>query len=256
MISGVGIPGRGAALIERKQAIAALKAEKAHVEKWCKSSTKISEIINAQIPESDRTGLGFWKPQDETKEESSMLKFGTFVTSFFDTSYNQFYPYSSSNPIPEEKSKGSKSVDKGKSILRPQKATKKGKLKVPSKPSVNQSSSSVIEIFDLCPPKLKIDLKPRRSEEMKIPPRSHEKSILELGPAHLKLANPSTSGLKTIFKYRKCYHCGFTDHIASKCPTATKANKSAKVKINASKAEKKLRDQRASGISIVDVLVI
>ncbi|KAI3669642.1 hypothetical protein L6452_40952 [Arctium lappa] len=73
---------------------------------------------------------------------------------------------------------------------------------------------------------------------MKIPPRSQEKSLLGPGPAHLKLAKPSTSGPKTIFKYRKCYHCGFTDHIASKCPTATKADKIAKVKKNASKAEK------------------
>ncbi|KAI3664801.1 hypothetical protein L6452_43409 [Arctium lappa] len=182
--------------IEREQAIAALKTEKAHVEKWCKSSTKISEIINAQTPESDKTGLGFWTPQDEPKKESSSLKFGTFVTSFFDTSYNQLYPCSSSNPIPEEKSKDTKSTDKGKSILLPQKATRKAKLKVPSKPSAKQSSSSVIEIFDLCPPKLKIDLKPSRSEGMKIPPRSQEKSLLGPGPAHLKLAKPSTPGIK------------------------------------------------------------
>ncbi|KAI3673186.1 hypothetical protein L6452_39302 [Arctium lappa] len=234
-------------IIEREQAIAALKAEKAHVEKWCKSSKKISEIINAQTPESDRTGLGFWTPQDEPKEESSMLKFGTFVTPISDTSYNQFYP-SSSNSIPEEKSKNSKSEDKGKSILRPQKATKKAKFKVPSKTSVNQSSSSVIEIFDLCPPKLKIDLKPTRSEEMKIPPRSHEKSILGPDPAHLKLAKPSTSGPKTIFKYRKCYHYGFTDHIASKCSTATKVDKSAKVKMNASKAEKVTKAEKSTKV--------
>ncbi|KAI3685371.1 hypothetical protein L6452_34613 [Arctium lappa] len=233
--------------IEREQAIAALKAEKAHVEKWCKSSTKISEIINAQIPESDRTGLGFWKPQNVTTEESSSLKFGTFVTSFFDTSYNQFYPCFSSNSIPEEKFKDTKSVDKGKSILLPQKATRKAKLKVASKPTANQSSSSVIEIFDLCPPKLKIDLKSMRSEEMKIPPRSHEKSLLGPGPAHLKLAKP-TSGPKTVFKYRKCYHCGFTDHIESKCPTATKADKTAKVKINASKAEKVTKVEKSTKV--------
>ncbi|KAI3681360.1 hypothetical protein L6452_36153 [Arctium lappa] len=233
--------------IEREQAIAALKAEKAHVEKWCKSSTKISEIIKAQIPKSDRTGLGFWKPQDVTKEESSSLKFGMFVTSFFDT-YNQFYPCSSSNSIPEEISKDTKSADKGKSILLPQKATRKAKLKVTSKPSANQSSSSVIEIFDLCPPKLKIDLKYTRSEEMKIPPRSREKSLLGPGPAHLKLAKPSTSGPKTIFKYIKCYHCGFTDHIASKCPTATKADKTAKVKINASKTEKVTKVEKSTKV--------
>ncbi|KAI3685806.1 hypothetical protein L6452_35064 [Arctium lappa] len=45
--------------IEREQAIAALKAEKDTIEGWCKSSTKITEIISAQIPASDRTGLGF-----------------------------------------------------------------------------------------------------------------------------------------------------------------------------------------------------
>ncbi|KAI3680869.1 hypothetical protein L6452_35646 [Arctium lappa] len=73
---------------------------------------------------------------------------------------------------------------------------------------------------------------------MKIPPISHEKSLLGPGPPHLKLAKPSTSGPKTIFKYRKCYHYGFTDHIASKCPNATKADKTTKVKKNASKAEK------------------
>ncbi|KAI3665329.1 hypothetical protein L6452_43953 [Arctium lappa] len=234
--------------IEREQAIAALKTEKAHVEKWCKSSTKISEIINAQTPNSDKTGLGFWTPQDDPKKESSSLKFGTFVTSFFDTSYNQFYPCSSSNPIPEEKSKDTKSTDKGKSILLPQKATRKAKLKVPSKPSAKQSSSSVIEIFDLCPPKLKIDLKPSRSEEMKIPPRSQEKSLLGPGPAHLKLAKPSTSDPKTIFRYRKCYHCGFTDHIASKCPTATEADKIAKVKKNASKAKKVTKAEKSTKV--------
>ncbi|KAI3746513.1 hypothetical protein L6452_08947 [Arctium lappa] len=127
-------------------------------------------------------------------------------------------------------------------------ATKKAKLKVPSKPSVNQSSRSVIEIFDLCPPKLKIDLKPTRSEEIKIPPISHEKSILGPGPAHLKLAKPSSSGPKTIFKYRKCYHCGFSDHIASKFPTATKADKTTKVKMNASKAEKVTKAEKSTKV--------
>ncbi|KAI3770894.1 hypothetical protein L6452_02042 [Arctium lappa] len=210
--------------IEREQAIAALNTEKTTVVKWCKSSTKITEVINVQTPGSDRTGLGFWKPQDEPKEESSMLKFGTFVTSISDTYYNQFYPPSSSNPIPEEISKGSKSADKGKSIIHPQKATKKAKLK------------------------LKIDLKPKRSEEIKIPPRSHEKSILGAGPAHLKFSKLSTSGPKASFKYKKCYHCGFTDHIANKCPTATKADETAKVKINASKAEKVIKSEKSTKV--------
>ncbi|KAI3707390.1 hypothetical protein L6452_25856 [Arctium lappa] len=83
---------------------------------------------------------------------------------------------------------------------------------------------------------------------MKIPPRSQEKSLLGPGPAHLKLAKSSTSGPKTIFRYRKCYHCGFTDHIASKCPTATKADKIAKVKKNASKAEKVTKVEKSTKV--------
>ncbi|KAI3669275.1 hypothetical protein L6452_40503 [Arctium lappa] len=177
-----------------------------------------------------------------------MLKFGTFVSSIPDTSKAQCSSSSSSNPIPEEISKGFKSTNKGKSIIHPQKATKKAKLKVPSKPLENQLSSSVTEIFDPCPPKLKIDLKPKRSEEIKIPPRSHEKSILGAGPAHLKFSKPFTLGPKTTFKYRKCYHCGFTDHIASKCPTATKADKIAKVKMNASKAEKVIKAEKLTKV--------
>ncbi|KAI3729842.1 hypothetical protein L6452_18513 [Arctium lappa] len=85
---------------ECEQAIAALKAEKAAVEGWCKSSTKITEIISAQIPASDRTGLRFWKPQDELKKIVTLER--------------------------------SKPADKGKSIFHPQKATKKAKLKVSS----------------------------------------------------------------------------------------------------------------------------
>ncbi|KAI3678411.1 hypothetical protein L6452_37702 [Arctium lappa] len=174
--------------------------------------------IKEEVEEASEPSMSYISSQDVTKEESSSLKFGTFVTSFFDTSYNQLYPYSSSNSIPEEISKDTKSADKGKSIL-PQKATRKAKLKVTSKPSANQSSSSVIEIFDLCPPKLKIDLKSTRSEEMKIPPRSHEKSLLGPGPAHLKLSKPTTS-----------------------------ADKTAKVKINASKAEKVTKVEKSTKV--------
>ena len=43
--------------------------------------------------------------------------------------------------------------------------------------------------------------------------------------------------------YRKCYHCGFNDHVASKCPNATKAEKLAKVKI-ISKAEKSAKGKK------------
>ncbi|KAI3715006.1 hypothetical protein L6452_21969 [Arctium lappa] len=83
---------------------------------------------------------------------------------------------------------------------------------------------------------------------MKIPPRSHAKGILGARHAHLKFSKPSTSSLKTTFKYIKFYHCGFTHHIASKCPTATKADKTTKVKMNASKAEKVIKAEKSTKV--------
>ncbi|KAI3759052.1 hypothetical protein L6452_06625 [Arctium lappa] len=221
--------------IEHEQAIAALKAEKAIVER----EQAITEIISAQIPAHDKTDLGYHHEKDEPSIDCSMLMFRMFVSSIPNTSSTQC---SSSIPIPEDMSISSKLPDKGKSISHhPHKATKIAKLKVCSKPSVNQSSSSGTKITDISQrstPKLKIDIKPKKSEELKVPPRSYAKGILGAGPSHLKFSNSTSHGLKTTFVYRKCYHYGLTDHIASKCPTATKANKIAKVKMNASKAEK------------------
>ncbi|KAJ9557774.1 hypothetical protein OSB04_012388 [Centaurea solstitialis] len=51
--------------------------------------------------------------------------------------------------------------------------------------------------------------------------------ILGTGPAHLKFKDFLDPTKR--FQYRKCYHCGFNDHIASKYPDATKTEKSAKV---------------------------
>ncbi|KAI3735788.1 hypothetical protein L6452_15301 [Arctium lappa] len=155
----------------------------------------------SQIPASDKTGLGFWKEQDEPKEDSSMLMFGMFVSSIPHTSSIECSSSSSSNIIPEELSKSSKLADKGKSISHPQKATKKAKLKQ------------------------KVDLKPKKSEELKVPPRSYAKGIVGAGPVHLKFSNLTGHGPKATIKYRKYYHCGHTTHIASKCPNATKAEK-------------------------------
>ncbi|KAJ9541838.1 LOW QUALITY PROTEIN: hypothetical protein OSB04_028344 [Centaurea solstitialis] len=53
--------------------------------------------------------------------------------------------------------------------------------------------------------------------------------ILGPGPAHLKFKHPK--GPSKTRTYRNCYHCGQNDHIASKCPHATKAERAAKVKI-------------------------
>ncbi|KAI3770779.1 hypothetical protein L6452_01923 [Arctium lappa] len=175
--------------IEREQATAALKEEKATIEGWCKSSTKITEIIRAKIPANDKTGLGYHPEKDESSRDCSMLKFGMF------------------------------------------KPTKKAKLKVPSKPSVSQSSSPGTKITDISQrstPKLKTDVKPKKSEELKVPPRSYAKGILGSGHAHLKFSNSTAHSHKENFVYRKCYHYGLTDHIASKYPTATKAEKTTK----------------------------
>ncbi|KAJ9557496.1 hypothetical protein OSB04_012110 [Centaurea solstitialis] len=75
-----------------------------------------------------------------------------------------------------------------------------------------------------------IDLKQKTKEKKPIPPLSNAKGILGTGPAHLKFKD--FLDFTKRFNYRKCYHCGLNDHIASKCPDATKAEKSAKVKKN------------------------
>ncbi|KAI3693019.1 hypothetical protein L6452_32846 [Arctium lappa] len=134
--------------IEREQAIAALKAEKAIIEGWCKSSTKITDLISAQIPAHDKTGIGYRSNKDESSKDCSMLKFGMFVSSIPDTSSSQ--RSSSSNPIPKDLSKSSRLADKGKSIFRnSKKATEVETLKkTPSKPSADQPSSSGSKITD------------------------------------------------------------------------------------------------------------
>ncbi|KAJ9547456.1 LOW QUALITY PROTEIN: hypothetical protein OSB04_019999 [Centaurea solstitialis] len=67
-------------------------------------------------------------------------------------------------------------------------------------------------------------------EKKPIPPLSNAKGILGTGLAHLKFKDFLDPTKR--FLYRKCYHCGLNDHIASKCPDATKAEKPAKVKKN------------------------
>ncbi|KAI3672839.1 hypothetical protein L6452_38939 [Arctium lappa] len=125
----------------------------------------------------------------------------------------------SSEMIPSQRSSTltitySKLTDKGKYVSHhPQKATKVAKLKkVPSKPSSSKPSGSGSKITSntqRSTPKLKIDILPKKSEK-----------------------------LKATFSYRKCYQCGLTDYISSKCLTATIAKKSTRVKMNTSKAKK------------------
>ncbi|GKG29736.1 hypothetical protein Tco_0419634, partial [Tanacetum coccineum] len=74
------------AIAEREKALADLKAEKATIEGWCKSSDKITEIIKAQIPSNVKSGLGYSDDQEESDSDRSMLKFGTFISSIPDYS--------------------------------------------------------------------------------------------------------------------------------------------------------------------------
>ncbi|KAJ9553475.1 hypothetical protein OSB04_017520 [Centaurea solstitialis] len=97
--------------------------------------------------------------------------------------------------------------------------------------TIVKQSSLRIKIFLSNPvPRLKIDLKQKTKEKKPIPPMSNAKGILGAGPAHLKFKDFLDHTKR--FQYRKCYHCGLNDHIASKCPDATIAEKSAKVKKN------------------------
>jgi len=70
------------AIADREKALADLKAEKATIEGWCKSSDKITEIIKAQIPSNVKSGLGYSDDQEESDSDRSMLKFGTFILLF------------------------------------------------------------------------------------------------------------------------------------------------------------------------------
>ncbi|KAI3666943.1 hypothetical protein L6452_41984 [Arctium lappa] len=144
--------------------------------------------------------------------------FGMSVSSIPDTSSSQCS--SSSNPIPMDSSKIPKLTDKGKSIsYHPQKDTKVAKLKVVFKPSASQSSSSGSKTSNIqrSIPKLKIGIKPKKSEELKVSTRSNAKGILGAGRTHL-----------------------------NKCPNATKVEKIAKVRMNAPKVKKVTKAEKSA----------
>ncbi|KAJ9552545.1 hypothetical protein OSB04_016590 [Centaurea solstitialis] len=125
------------------------------------------------------------------------------------------------------KSKKKTAKEKSKTVTPSKTKSPKPKNKVlGGGPSVSGSKS----FSQNSVPRLKIDLKQKTLEKKPIPPLSNAKGILGTGPAHLKFKDFLDPTKR--FQYRKCYHCGLNDHIASKCPDATKAEKSAKVKKN------------------------
>ncbi|KAJ9557700.1 LOW QUALITY PROTEIN: hypothetical protein OSB04_012314 [Centaurea solstitialis] len=219
---------RELALAAKEKALAQLNAEKVTIKGWSDASEKVDEILASGRSDKSKRGLGFTHryKYEETKYESSMLKFGKFVSSIPIPNASKNIP-SSSNTHSEGAPKSKKNTlkEKSKTVTPSKTKSPKPKNKVlGGGPSVSGSKS-----FSQNPaPRLKIDLKQKTQEKKPIPPMSNAKGILGAGPAHLKFKNFLDHTKR--FQYRKCYHCGLNDHIASKCPDATKAEKSAKVK--------------------------
>ncbi|KAJ9566852.1 hypothetical protein OSB04_002818 [Centaurea solstitialis] len=219
---------RELALAAKEKALAQLNAEKVTIKGWSDASEKVDEILASGRSDKSKRGLGFTHryKYEEPKYESSMLKFGKFVSSIPIPNASENIPSSSNTHLEgAPKSKKCTVKEKSKTVTPSKTKSPKPKNKVlGGGPSVSGSKS-----FSQNPaPRLKIDLKQKTQEKKPIPPMSNAKGILGAGPAHLKFKNFLDHTKR--FQYRKCYHCGLNDHIASKCPDATKAEKSAKVK--------------------------
>ncbi|KAJ9539154.1 hypothetical protein OSB04_031887 [Centaurea solstitialis] len=215
---------REKALAAKERALAKLNAEKVTIKGWSDASEKVDEILASGRNVKNKKGLGF--TSGCPRPDRSMLKFGMFVSSIPDPNAPENIP-SSSNTHTEgaPKSKKKTTKEKSKTVTPSKTRNPKPKNKVlGGGPSVSGTKS-----FSQNPaPRLKIDLKQKTLEKKPILPLSNAKGILGTGPAHLKFKDFVDPTKR--FKYRKCYHCGFNDHIASKCSDATKTEKSAKVK--------------------------
>ncbi|KAJ9566213.1 hypothetical protein OSB04_002179 [Centaurea solstitialis] len=198
-----------AAFAEKEKALVELNSEKVTVKSWADASEKVDEILSTQRHPMNRTCLGFVKGKQHAmdKSDKSNLKFGMFVTS-------------DSNP----QSSSSISKDDAATSVQPSKNSNGKNLpNHPPKPkNQNHKTSKVLGGG----PTGSGAKKSAQSPTPRL--KAKDIGILGIGPAHLKLKNPKgPSKSKT---YRNCYHCGQNDHIASKCPHATKAKKAAKVK--------------------------
>ncbi|KAJ9536321.1 hypothetical protein OSB04_un000501 [Centaurea solstitialis] len=232
---------REKALAAKEKALAQLNAEKVTIKGWSDASEKVDVILASGRTGKSKRGLGFSRgyKSEETKSDSSMLKFGKFVSSIPLPNASENTP-SSSNTHPEGAPKSKKNTVKDKSKTETPSKTKGPKPKnkvLGGGPSVSGTKS----LSQSPAPRLKIDLKQTTQEKTSIPPLSNAKGILGAGPAHLKFKNFMDPTKRSL--YRKCYHCELNDHIASKCPDATKAEKSAKVK-KVPKTEKSVKGKK------------
>ncbi|KAJ9555546.1 hypothetical protein OSB04_010160 [Centaurea solstitialis] len=201
---------RELALAAKEKALAQLNAEKVTIKGWSDASEKVDEILASGRPDKSKRGLGFTRgyKKDETKSDSA--------------------PKSKKKTVKDKSKTETPSKTKGP---KPKNKVLGGGPSVSGTKSLSQSPA----------PRLKIDLKQTTKEKTPIPPMSNAKGILGAGPAHLKFKNFLDHTKR--FQYRKCYHCGLNDHIASKCSVATKAEKSAKVK-KIPKTEKSVKGKK------------
>ena len=216
---------REQAIAEREKAISDLNFERNTIKGWCDASVTAEKFISSQRLEKSTRGLGFVR-KNKAKQDTSMLKFGTFVSSIPIPDSSQC---SSSFTHTEGTLKGLSSSAKGKAKADTPSKTKLPKLKKVAKPiKSGPSASGKKPLFQNPVPKLRVDFT-SKNEEMTIPPISEAKGLLGPGPAHLRLKKPKGPEEKH-FSYRKCHFCGLKTHIASKCPSAPKAEKSVKGK--------------------------
>ena len=210
---------REQAISEREQALAELKAEKNTILGWCNASEKVDKIIQSQRPIRTMAGIVFSKNKIDPQQDRPMLKFGMFVSSISDPSAAHC---SSSSSNTEGTYKSLIKSDKGKAKVDHPSKTKTPKQKKDTKILGNGLSvSRTKKHLQKSTPRLKIDLTSKNKEKIPIPPISNAKGILGPGPADLKLKSFKSPDAKH-FNYRKCYHCGLNDHVASKCHNATK----------------------------------
>ncbi|KAJ9541731.1 hypothetical protein OSB04_028237 [Centaurea solstitialis] len=218
---------RERALAAKERALVELKAKKVTIKGWSDASERVDDILASGRNVKNKKGLGF--TPGCPRPNRSMLKFGMFV-SFIPDPNNPENISSSTNSHTEgaHKSKNKTVKEKSKTVT-PSK-TKNPKSKKNKVFGGGPSVSGTKSFFQNPTPRLKIDLKLKAKEKKPIPPVSDAKGVLGTGPAHLKFKDFLDPTKR--FIYHKRYHCGLNDHIASKSPDATKAEKSATVKKN------------------------